>query len=836
MAATAASTARVAEAKARAAEAEARAAASEAREAEAAATATTAAARAAERQAAEAAAAAEDNVAALRCECDKLRADVEECGEARDVALKHSARVEEELCVRSSKLQIAVCDAEKRAEDASMETRALQAKVDALSALNMTLSDPEDGACAHPTRAEAELEEAMAREVAVAQAVAQAVVEGESELRKVRGQLQAAASERDDARHDVKRLSERLAATVSRVDSELALASAASRRHHVELRCVGLEVQQAEADAKAARADKADARVALSTSNDLVAQYKAENRRLRGALRQARQLSGGGLEEDDDELAAMAEETQTAQELVHALQVADAAGAERDRLRDELTTAQEDVDGAYELTMRLRGTIAQAEARALAAEGESARLRAEGEELRMTLGAARTDGNTLEAALAASEQATKEQAEAAEEVLATVRAELAHVSGLAEARLECEATLRKQIKSLKDDVEAQKGQTKEAQGEVERVVGELRRRSGKLSGELMQAMEAGAQRRTESLHLRKTLNAVEAELAEVRAELKRTVDQLACTRSAGEVTTAEADASTLAWQAAAEERDAAKSVIETLTSSYEAANERAEVAEAALSNAQREYEVECEAHARCAEAVEAAQQAAGVAALERQEMRLACEKMSAEIDALRTSGGGLTIQSTHLGTPARGGGSKLVHLSTPMHARPDGDSPLAASASSAAGGEVGEAGGGEVASGASTSESAKLGEYTAVNEVLAEAQEALRRMSEECARQAAEAQSHESRANILAAQFRRYVELTEEELSRARAAAPAKGQSEAPEPLPEGREALVESRDSPVSSSGEAEVAEGALLGMPPASAPPRPPRAKPLVMVAIEI
>lgn len=62
-------------------------------------------------------------------------------------------------------------------------------------------------------------------------------------------------------------------------------------------------------------------------------------------------------------------------------------------------------------------------------------------------------------------------------------------------------------------------------------------------------------------------------------------------------------------------------------------------------------------------------------------------------------------------------------------------------------------------------------EMRAVNLVLSEAQQALARMSAECEAAQAEATSHETRANVLAEQFRRYVELTEEELAKAREAA-----------------------------------------------------------------
>ena len=73
--------------------------------------------------------------------------------------------------------------------------------------------------------------------------------------------------------------------------------------------------------------------------------------------------------------------------------------AEQVTMAVELKNAQEDADSACELTMRLRASLAKAEARANAAEAETAAVKAEAESARNQLGVSMTDAAALEAAL-----------------------------------------------------------------------------------------------------------------------------------------------------------------------------------------------------------------------------------------------------------------------------------------------------------------------------------------------------------------------------------------------------------------------------------------------------
>ena len=268
--------------------AEARARAAEAAEARANEAAKVALAK--EARAAEAAAAAEDVAAALRHECDSLRSAAQEASEGRSEAMRQAARLEEELCVRSSKLQMAVCEAEARAEESSERARALQEKVDELGSCAMA---------AVPRTEEASVAASAAHEVAVAEAISSAVSEAvmlsESELKIVRLQLKMAEVAAEQASEEAARLTDRLGATVNRADAELLEASKERVRLAAEMRCLAAEIGQEESEVQHAKSSQAQSSLEEKGAGKLLSTYKADNRRLRMQLRQLlRQASGGG--------------------------------------------------------------------------------------------------------------------------------------------------------------------------------------------------------------------------------------------------------------------------------------------------------------------------------------------------------------------------------------------------------------------------------------------------------------------------------------------------------------------------------------------------------------
>ena len=196
--------------------------------------------------------------------------------------MRQAARLEEELCVRSSKLQMAVCEAEARAEESSERARALQEKVDELGA-RATAAVPR-------LTVEASVAASAAHEVAVAEAISSAVSEAvmlsESELKIVRLQLKMAEVAAEQASEEAARLTDRLGATVNRADAELLEASKRRVRLAAEMRCLAAEIGQAESAAQHAKSAQAQSSLEEKGAGKLLGSYKADNRRLRMQLRQ----------------------------------------------------------------------------------------------------------------------------------------------------------------------------------------------------------------------------------------------------------------------------------------------------------------------------------------------------------------------------------------------------------------------------------------------------------------------------------------------------------------------------------------------------------------------
>ena len=138
--------------------------------------------------------------------------------------------------------------------------------------------------------------------------------------------------------------------------------------------------------------------------------------------------------------------------------------------------------------MRLRASLAKAEARANAAEAETAAVKAEAERARNQLGVSMTDAAALEAALEEGRMAVKAvRGEGARRQACAAAADLAQAIQLANARADSEEALRRQIATLNTDVAKAQAEGREKGKEVERgSCLSYRRRSGRMSGELIE--------------------------------------------------------------------------------------------------------------------------------------------------------------------------------------------------------------------------------------------------------------------------------------------------------------------------------------------------------------
>jgi hypothetical protein len=432
----------------------------------------------------------------------------------------------------------------------------------------------------------------------------------------------------------------------------------------------------------------------------------------------------------------------------------------------------------------------------LAADAEAERARTDAEEARAALGASRTDTKALESALHESRETLRVEMAKASEEAAAAKLEIARVGQVSDALRSNEAKLEKRILEVQGEVEAAKVEERKANKEVERLVTQLRLRSGRLSGELLSVQQMAGQKRTENLHLRRSLNRAEATLKAKVSDLDRATRELEVAKETESAARRQAESAVASGAAAAAERAAALERIAGLSAAHDEALQVSATAKSALAHAEdalSEARRECEAERSAAGR---AQEAAGMAALERQQLRTQLDEMKSELVANRTHDrGGHSGGAGCPNPPACGTAAPKQH---PEAIAPP-DIAMDIRLSSARGGIATSPRAPPVGTASRPAASYK-DEYMQVNTVLEEAQEALRRMTAVCdgepsllieptdGRGVAHSQQQsmeeqpsggqtttvgpsgeqidwELRYHVLAQQFQRYVELTEAELA-----------------------------------------------------------------------
>ena len=300
----------------------------------------------------------------------------------------------------------------------------------------------------------------------------------------------------------------------------------------------------------------------------------------------------------------------------------------------------------------------------------------------------------------------------AEEAAGAAAADLAQAIQLANARADSEEALRRQITTLNTDVANAQAEGREKGKEVERLVSELRRRSGRMSGELIELQQAAVTRKNETTQLRKSLR-------ETEGKLKSTTSELTIVKSTVDAATAEAKAAKETMEVAVtakREAEAERLVARQRIAELEGAMERAMKAEGAL-------KVAAEEAAKAKAEAERLAEAAGLAALERTQMRKKLEELQQE--------DGKAYGRHLLGSPPRATPPKAVTEASPTEQR-------------------------------------------AVNEVLTEAYARVQQLEADLDKERSERAAEgvdqmkkavveaERRAEVIALQFKRYVELNEE--------------------------------------------------------------------------
>ena len=687
-----------------------------------------AAAEAAKRSEAEARAAAEGRAAAeaearARAEArlGVLESEATTLRTASVDAQREVRRVEEELIERSAKLQGALVEAHGRAEAAEARAVAAGAQLEEhvrsqAAASTGSAADADVSSCGGKESKEVG-EGAMAVSLRCELSAAkEAASSCKAEVRRLRSQCQAVEAERDDARTQLAAHEATAAAHRTRMgqlEADAARAHAATARASAEGAILSRELAVVEAESHASDAEHLMAvqRIRELEGSSAVAGYKAENRRLRAELRRVAcggDPTGGDVallrEVGDSSKAEDGGAVGTVGELREARAAAEAANAEVARLRQSLSASHEDADTAYEVTMRLRGSLASEAERAEAAEKCATQRQSEADEARAALGCAQTEAKALERALAESRETAAAAADTAAEDAARAAEEIAAHRRLVAAQKEGEGRLQGRIADLERELEREGRARREGVAEVERLTNLLRARSGRLQTELFSVQQLASERRTEGLKLRHSLSGTEASLATTRRELAQAQQSISGLSHKAEEAQAQAHDAEATIASVATERDQALATSDDLARKHSTVAQAAEEAEMALREAQRE----CEAHRIEAER---AHEAAGIAALERQEMRQRLEELS-----------------TAMAPPSAAAIADPV--TTPTG---EGDEHM------------------------------RLEEYRAINCALEEAQAQLQQMAEECGNRA----EHEERANLLAAQFQRYVEITEAELKQA---------------------------------------------------------------------
>ena len=650
-----------------------------------------------------------------------------EAAEAREEA----ELLKEEIERQGSRLREEVREAQAQSASAALKSQLLQQQLESVQAASMAASEATSAVVEREIltvtkAAEASAAEGMAEAERLRRQLTRAREEAESNLgetSRLRAALRSCTGERDEAR--AARATVELESREVRAEVGLARAEAredriANDRLRVDMRVMATELGLVEGGVRELSLGQQSADKAAEGHQATVTMYKEENRRLREELRRPHErVLNGRTAEGEAEVDTMARLLQTSE------QQAATAAEEARRLQAELSRAHEDADSAHDVTINLRSMLGEAEQRASISEAALVQLQGESRQLACEKASAESEVRALAAELAASREQVLHAHALVTTTADSAKQELEHAQALTAARAEGESIALRQVKQLRAEVGRVEAEVAEARGESARLEKALRIRSGKLSTELINAQEEGGMRRTEALELRKRLNALEAASSTVQAELGQRTSALEVAQQAASA----AEEAKRKAEGAAREANAQHT---ELARRHHALSERAAKAEVELEAMRSSHTHSLAEVSNLREEAERAVEAAGIAALERQQMRAQLETLTAARDA--------TLHTAAAHTAAT--------LQTPtMSPRNAGSAAQADTADYAVNYAL---------------DGNELQELRAANQMLEETHAVMEQMAD--AKRQGEAREQE-----LSQQFARYVELTEAELQQVRA-------------------------------------------------------------------